>query len=463
MALAPLDTSESANDGFSRIVTAYSLTATQSAVLHALVVAGGIRTAAATLHISYTSARNTVAELKSKLGVPSVPMMVGLVMELASEAFVTAPGARRYDVFSLSERQFAIARLVSIFKSRPEIAVALDISDAVVDAELKEIYLILGVRGSGELIRAIAATGLDAFEAGRPIELLPDPGHDIPTATVINHGRNIGYSDFGLRDGKPVLILHSTITSRAPPTRLVSALQAAGYRPLAIDRPGFGDTAAGASARDPFALAADDVAFVCARLGLDRIDVIARGSGQASIRLGQRHPDLIGRAVLVNPTPAIGFTAIDRGPLGAVKRAFAKRPWAVEGMIRLLASYVKPARMYDGMLRAFRESAPDFDLVQNDPQFCADYLRATRGFAQGNIAGYVVEQSAWAGGLDVDPLPGMAHWRIVQGRHFVLHDPAQAMEYWRERLPDTPVTWVEEAGQMLAYSHPLAVVAALRG
>lgn len=445
-------------DRFAAMGAAFDLSERQLRLLHALHDAGGIRDAALRLDISYTSARNSVAELKAKLGVATIPMMIGLAAELTlDEPEGDRPvSRRRHDVFSLSERQYAIACKVGTTKSRQEMATQLGLSDAVLDAEMKEIYLILGVRNAGELTRVMAEA-----VPGNPAAISPGHGHDLPIGFVDRGERRIGFSDFGPRAGKPVLILHSTITSRAPPTRLVSALQAAGYRPLAIDRPGFGDTAAGASATDPYALAADDAAFVCAKLGFDRIDVIARGSGQALMRLGQRHPDLVGHAVLVNPTPAIGFTTIDRGPLGAVKRAFAKRPWAVEGMIRLLASYVKPARMHDGMLRAFRESAPDFDLVQNDPQFGADYLRATRGFAHGNIAGYVVEQSAWASGLDVDPLPGMAQWRIVQGRHFVLHDPAQAMEYWRERLPDTPVTWVEEAGQMLAYSHPSAVVAAL--
>lgn len=446
-------------DKFAAVGAAYSLSERQLRLLRALRDAGGIRDAAALIGIPYTSARNTVAELKAKLGVATVPMMIGLAAELAADdpedGQVLPP--RRHDVFSLSERQYAIACKISTAKSRQEMAAQLGVSEAVLDAEMKEIYLILGVRSAGELIRVVAeAVPARGEDAGA------EQGHDLPLGSVACGGRRIGYSDFGPADGMPVLILHSTITSRAPPTRLVAALQAAGFRPLAIDRPGFGETGAGASALDPYALASDDTAFVCARLGLGPVDVIARGSGQAMVRLGQLQPGLVRRAVLVNPTPAIGFTTIDRGPLGAVKRAMAKRPWAVEAMIRLLSGYARPGRMHDGMLRAFRESAPDFDLVRNDPQFVADYLRATRGFARGNIAGYVTEQSAWAGGLDVAPLRGMTNWRIVQGRHFVLHDPAQAMEYWRVRLPDTPVRWVEEAGQMLAYSHPEAVVEALR-
>jgi len=445
---------------FAGLGEAYALTERQSGVLRALVETGAIREAAASLGLSYTAARNTVAELKVKLGVATVPMMIGLVLDLAPEDFSRGvDGSTRHDLFSLTERQYAIARSVGIAKSRAEIAAMLRVSDAVIDAELKEIHLILGVRNAGELARVVASAADDPANDAADASHADHP-HDLPVALARRGGRVIGYSDFGPADGRPVLILHSTITSRAPPTRLVAALHRHGFRPIAIDRPGFGDTAM-ASGDDPYTPAAHDAAAVCAALGLERVMVIARGSGQAAVRLAQAYPNLVGRAVLVNPTPAIGFTTIDRGPLGAVKRAFGRRPWAIAAMIRALAAYARPGRMYEGMLRSFRESPPDEALVRDDPQFVADYLRATRGFAAGRIAGYVAEQAAWGAGYDVAAMPGMTGWRIVQGRHFILHDPARAMDYWRAKLPGTPIAWVAEAGQMLAYSHPEAVVAAL--
>ena len=145
-------------DKFSLLAAAYSLTARQSSVLRALVHTGGIREAAAALGVAYTSARNTVAELKTKLGVATVPMMIGLVVDLAPDAIDQAAGPkRRHDLFALSERQYLIARRIGVAKSRQEVAASLKISEAVLDAELKEIYLIMGVRGAGELIGVVAS------------------------------------------------------------------------------------------------------------------------------------------------------------------------------------------------------------------------------------------------------------------------------------------------------------------
>ncbi len=443
-----------------QIGTAYGMSGRQVELLEALVDTGALRAASLSLGLDYVTSRNLLAELKAKLGLDTVPMIVGLMFELLGDEERAAGTPLRHDLFGLTERQFAIASAIGIYKTRAEIAGQLRISAAVIDAELKNIFLILAVNSAGEVTRALAEVRIGLGRV--PRRALPHmQQHGLPALSIVRAGRSIGFSDFGPAGAKPVLILHSTITSRAPPTRLVEALQRNGFRPLAVDRPGYGDTDPAPRNEEHHACAAADLAAVCAALGLAEIDVVARGAGQASVLLGHQLPQLIRRVILVNPMPAKPFTTIDRGPLGAVKRRFARSPRAIEAMIRMLAAYATPHRMRDGMIRSFRGSPPDEALIHDDPRFMADYLRATRRFADGVVQGYVAEQAAWAQGLDVPRLPDKTGWRIVQARHFVLHDPAQAMGYWQDRLPDTPVTWVEEAGQMLAYSHPEAVVEAL--
>lgn len=435
----------------------YALTPRQVAVLRALIEHGGANEAALGLGLPYPAVRNTIAELKAKLGVPTVPMLIGLVLDLGGGA----AAARRHDLFALSDRQFAIACGVGQLKSRDEIAERIGVSRAVVDAELKQVHLVLGVRNAGELARVVGQAGL-RVPGATDFEQLEQAG-GMPAAVLEQAGRTIGYSDHGPALGRPVLVLHSPICTRAPPTRLVAALQARGFRPLTIDRPGYGDTDPGSAGPDPHVQAAADVAAVCAAHGIARIDVIARSAGLAAVRLHQLQPGVVARAVLVNPTPAFAFTTRSHGPLGAVLRAFGRRPWAIAGVVRLLVQRQTPASYYSGMLRSFRGSAPDEALARDDPRFVADYLRAIRGFQGGRVGGYVSEQAAWVRGYDVVTSPGLTEWRIVQGGSSVMHDPVEGMAYWRARLPDTPVRWVADAGQMLAYSHPEVVVDALPG
>jgi pimeloyl-ACP methyl ester carboxylesterase len=191
------------------------------------------------------------------------------------------------------------------------------------------------------------------------------------------------------------------------------------------------------------------------------VQLIARGPGMAAMRLHQLYPRIIARAVLVNPTPAYAFTGGAKGPLAAVKRMFARRPSAIAALLAVIARRMTPATFHSSLLRSFRGSPPDEALALNDPQFVADYLRAVRGFQQGQVAGYVAEQTAWVSGYDIPAMPGLDGWRIVQGAHSVMRDPARAIEYWREKLPDTPIRWEPDAGQMLAYAQPDLVVDAL--
>lgn len=438
----------------------YGLTARQADFLESLIQLGGVRDAAAARGLGYTAARNLLADIKAKTGFATLAALVGHVLQMVSGTPAAANDpVDRHDLFGLSDRQFAIATALSTSPDRRALAGRLGVSEAVLKAELKDIFLILGVENAGQLARAAIEARLSIARLRPAGEAAP--AHGLPESLLAAEGgRTIAYSDFGPASGRPVFILHSTITARAPPTRLVAALRAAGFRPLAIDRPGFGATSAAAEGADNNVVAANDFRRVCAALDIARADIVARGSAHAAVVLAREAGGLLGRVVLVNPTPRIDFTTTDRGPLGAVKRRYFKSPAMIAAMIRLLAAFATPRRMREGMLRSFRGSPPDEALI-DDPVFVADYLRATRGFAEGHISGYVSEQSAWSRGYDVAPMPGMRGWRIVQGEHFVLHDPAEALAYWRIVLPDTPISVVPEAGQMLAYSHPDHVVSAL--
>jgi pimeloyl-ACP methyl ester carboxylesterase/DNA-binding CsgD family transcriptional regulator len=417
---------------------------------------GDLPTAAAATRISYTSARNTLNEIKRKIGVDTIPMLIGQTLDLMFERG-TGPSSLWHDVFDLTDRQFAIARSVSTAASRGEIARSLGVSDAVINAELKEIHLILGVRSSGEVARIVA----QAMEPADPDDA-DQAGHTLPMAQVQVQGRQIGYSDFGPAGAPPVLILHSTVTARAPPTRLVQALQQAGFRVLAVDRPGFGDSDPAPDRASHQAVAAADIEHLCRHLGIARLDVVARGSGHAGVLLARALPHRVDRLVLVNPTPAAAFTQIDQGMLGMVKRRFVRHPPAIDLTIRTAARFATATRLRNGMLRSFRASPADLRLATDDPQFVADYLRAVRDFARGRVEGYVTEQAAWAQGEDIAAAPAPPNWCIMQASGFLLHEPAAAIAYYQPRLPGIAVNRVDDAGQMLAYSHPEKVVDALR-
>ncbi len=281
------------------VLSAYGLSPRQSDIVAALVATGSVRRAAQVAQVDFEAARTAVAAARDKMGMANIVHLIDQValLALGNDAAVEGHDVHLASATGLTPRQYAIAASFAVHPTREHVAAALGLSDAVVLRALKDIYLLLGVNSAGEMARVLRevrmaslylAPGSSEGPLGPPTRFVARPA-----------GGRIGYSDYGPDDAPPVFILHGTICARHPPTRLVDALRARGYRVLAIDRPGFGDSDP-FPAPDPNAAAAADFTTVCAALGIARCDVIARGSGAAAVALAVAAPALVGRAVLVN-------------------------------------------------------------------------------------------------------------------------------------------------------------------
>jgi len=111
------------------------------------------------------------------------------------------------------------------------------------------------------------------------------------------------------------------------------------------------------------------------------------------------------------------------------------------------------------MQRSLKGSAPD-EAAIGDPEIVRDYFRAQRGLATGQLEGVVNEETDFARGAPPPPLPGV-RWQVLVAAHDTMHDPAEVLAYWRRVLPDARFQVVEDAGRLLAMSHPHHVVEAL--
>ena len=451
-----------------RACAAFSLTASQTRVAQAVIRAGSIKAAATALRISHVTARETLSEVYRRTGARRLPELVGL---LSSLAFGSLPSKSDHaplliDVWGLTPRQASIALLVASGAAREEAARTLGLSLAVVRKELEQVFATLRVDSASELARTVSTLStmgaLLAATGGRlgftdpraePLRLLPRAD-----------GTRIAWSDYGPIGGKPVLIVHSSMTTRLAPSGLVTALQAAGFRVLSIDRPGFGlsDAILGlpAGKHDPFDASVDDLLALLDSLQLATIDIVARGGAQAVVAFGRRAPKRIGRVVLVNPDPHSEVNGWRQGPLGAFKEAYLSRPELIATFARLLAGSLTRERLHRMLRRSMRGSPPDERAVA-DGHIVDEYWRSVRMFATGRIEGYVNEQAAIARGGKPEPMPGLTHWTVMIGAHDTLHDPKQVERYWRDVLPDSRFETSPDAGRFLAMTHPRQVVGAL--
>lgn len=452
-----------------RACGAFALTDLQERVVLATIRTGSIKSAAKDIGIAYPTAREALSQSFAKTGTKGLSAMVTV---LAQTAFGILPqatdaGALLVDIWGLNERQSAIAGLIAEGLSRSDAARLLGISEAVTKKEIDRIFTTMNVSSATMLSRMLAEIGaLSAVMTATGGSLGLMHAATEPLRFVLRgDGTRIALSDYGPASGRTCFIVHSSMTTRLASRQLVKSLQTEGFRPIAIDRPGFGmsDPVAGdQSDGDPFLIAARDHGYVADQLKLGRASFVMRGGGRFIIALNSIRPDLVGRVVIANPDPQTEMHGRRLGPFGAFKEAYRGNPRVIRLMARILASHLTKERLQRMLARAFVGSPPDEAAIRDDV-IVEDLYRAARMFGTGKISGYVAEQIAFTRGGRPEPLAGKTEWHIMLGEHDTLHDPADVRAYWSEVLPDSPFETVAGAGRLMTMTHPALVARKLRG
>ena len=447
---------------FQPVANAFGLTAMESDLACGLAMSGSFEREAHNLGLARTPARNALARLRRKFGTRNVAETI--IQSLALVAREPGRSGETLDnlianALDLDRRRFALVRAMADGTQRKVAAAKDGRSLSAIKADLAYFFVDHGLTSAAELACLVGQAQLvgehflltedgnqSALEGGA--ERLLDAGD----------GRRVAYAIYGQGNGPVAAILHSTITCRHPPMRFVRKMIRRGWQVLAIDRPGFGgtDEAHRADIDIHTACAAADLAAICEQEGFAQLTLVARGSGQMAIALANLLGPLIERAILVNPTPPISHTPVDRGPLGAVKRRFAKHPASIRTLIEVVLRITTLERMTSTMRRTFASSPPDL-VVLDDPQFASDYHAAATALRT-NLSGYVLENAEWAQGWEPRPKVPATDWKILLGGHFVLHDTATVRGYFSRLLPQASIRVVRDAGQMLMYSHPEEVM-----
>lgn len=447
-----------------RAAAAYGLTGLQERVCRAIVATGDMRSAAAACGISYATAREAASGAMARMGVGKLPELVTRLTEIAY-GVLPDPGqeALLIDMWGLTLRQATLAHLVASGQTRDDAARAMGISPAVAKKEMDAIYRTLEVGTAAELARSLA--GMSAVAAmlrasGGAVGAL-DATFEPLRFALREDGSRIAYSDYGPAGGRPVLVVHSSMTTRIVGRSLVRALQDRGYRPVSIDRPGFGLTDLRADdGRDPFEQAADDLAIVSARLGVRQWDVVARGGAQAVYAAARANPERFARVILVNPDPHTDAEGRRAGPLGFFKELYWRNPGLIRAGARVLANQLTRERLASILTRSVKGSPPD-EAAMAIPGLIDDFHRSVRAFSTGRVEGYVAEQRWFVSARQPEPLTGTHRWRLLIGAHDTLHDPDLVARYWGRVLPDATIETVPGQGRMLALAAPELVVAAL--
>jgi pimeloyl-ACP methyl ester carboxylesterase len=147
----------------------------------------------------------------------------------------------------------------------------------------------------------------------------------------------------GPANAKPLVMLHGLGATKAEFLPTVPAL-APGFRTIAVDLPGFGDS------DKPFPAAYDPPMFarwvhaLLDALGLDRVHLLGHSmGGRVALEVGMRHPDRVDRLVLMTPSLAWLSQPGWAKPLKLVRPELGILQPAPKGFVEGLVKRIVPA------------------------------------------------------------------------------------------------------------------------
>jgi pimeloyl-ACP methyl ester carboxylesterase len=273
--------------------------------------------------------------------------------------------------------------------------------------------------------------------------------------SVATHsGRQLAYSEYGDREGTPVMFCHGWMASRLtrhPDDRLTASL---GVRLIAIDRAGIGR-----SDPDPaktLLSSAVDMAAVADELGLERFAVLGHsGGGPYALACARALPERVSRVAI-----ASGFAPFDRS------QRYAGMSRRMRGFVRLLrfapwlaGPFMRsaPRRFRDDPDKAFDQQFGE--LCQSDRHAFEDaevresvLASAVEALAAGHVGVAIESQLLFVRPWGFSPAEVVSHVDLWYGAADTIVPPEMG-RYLEQTIPDSRLTVVPDAGHMLYVTH----------
>jgi pimeloyl-ACP methyl ester carboxylesterase len=286
------------------------------------------------------------------------------------------------------------------------------------------------------------------------------PGED--GVLTLRDGRRLGYAHYGEPDGEPIMYFHGHPGSRLEARLAHAAAAAAGFRVIALDRPGYGlsDFLPGRAITGWPA----DVAQAADALSIDRFSVAgASGGGPYALACAALLPGRVVRAAVISgvgPFQVRGITAGMRWQnrvgfqLGARWPALART--LMRSMHRNISS--RPERLIDALARGM--SPTDAEIVRRPEVrtlLIADITEAFRQGADGAGHDIVLLGRPWG----FSPRDISQEVYLWQGEADTLVPPAMG-RYLAEQIRHCHATMLPGAGHLLIIDRMPDLIGAFR-
>ncbi len=251
-------------------------------------------------------------------------------------------------------------------------------------------------------------------------------------AVTLSDGRRVGFAEYGVSDGFPVLWFHGTPGARhqVPPLARSAAVEM-GLRVVGVERPGIGLSTDHRHAN--VAGFAADIEALVDRLGFDEFGVVGlSGGGPYTLAVAHRMPErVVAVGVLGGVAPTVGPLAASRGlvpmtrtfngVLGALATPLAVTMWSIVNGLSPIAGpvYARAAKLMPEGDRAV------FASEYVEEMFVGDLISGSRRQCRALVNDIVLFGRHW--GFDPTEITVPVHWWHGDADPIVRLDHARAL------------------------------------
>lgn len=336
-------------DFAAQIARVYQLGARDAETFSHLIVSRDLNHLAALLGLSRPGVRKRVEALYRATGTTSLSGLLATTTRWLGDQFAANGAIERAlkVIVGLTSAQARAGALLAEGWSLSEVADRLNLSGHTVRDHARAALAKAGVDRRKDFSRLAHECAALYCLASGSLNTHPDDDELLTVTRIMRRRtRQIGFADYGPPGAEPVVIFHGGMGMRRIGRHLRSALHDQGFRPLIVERPGFGLTDPG-DHPDTFATAAEDLVSVLDWLGLEDVAVLGFDAGAApAICFGAAAADRVKAGILVAPRPPPGGSQAS-SPQRAwfvtqVTEAICKRPQLIADWWRVLRTKASP-------------------------------------------------------------------------------------------------------------------------
>jgi pimeloyl-ACP methyl ester carboxylesterase len=260
---------------------------------------------------------------------------------------------------------------------------------------------------------------------------------------VLHDGRKLGFAEYGLSGGNPVLFFHGAPGSSYLPADVAEIAQQCGVRLIAVDRPGYG--VSGPHAGRTFLTWANDVAVLTAVLGITRFSIVGLSAGTPyALACAFCLPDRVRNIALAGslvpgitegmPPMVGGLYELAQTNPDELRKTFVSVAPSASALLGVLSTTV--AEVDKQMMR---DRATDFEL---------DYTRVLFGGIEGIASDYLLISGIL--GFPLDKIDAEVHLYYGTADQ---NTPFAMTESFASQLPNSHVHLLQDEGHFALYRH----------